>query len=100
LKDFSGTSCKVCASTAADIDESYAGGGRMEGGEATLVSALSPPPDARNLVAVATTFTEAAATVVRADGTREPRDATPETRIDFVMVHENSHWALREIGTP
>ncbi len=100
LKTFSGSACKVCASTASDIDSNYADGGHMEGGEATVLSVLSPPPDSRNLVAVATTFTEAAATVVRANGSREPRNATPETRIDFVMVHEGGQWALREIGTP
>lgn len=100
LKDLSGQSCQVCAGTAADIDANYANGSHMEGGEARLLSSLSPPPDARNLVAVAATFTEDPATVVSADGSREPRNATPETRVDFVMVYEEGRWALREIGTP
>ena len=99
LAAVSGQDCQVCRSTIESIDSDYAAGGQVQGGEAAVVSLLSPPPDARNLVAVGTTFTEAESTVTTSAGATETRSATPETTVDFVLVYEDDAWVLRGIGT-
>lgn len=91
--------CKVCSGTISDINEIYGAGGRLEGAEMVPSRVLSPPPDARNLVAVGVTFTEAASIRVNADGSRTEEPATAETEVGFVLVHENGAWQLRGIGT-
>lgn len=100
LRDLSGSTCKVCDGTAADIDAVYESDGLIVGGEVVPSDMRSPAPDARNLVVVNVTFSEEPEQHSYSDGRTEQVEGTTATNVGFVLVHEGGAWALREIGTP
>lgn len=90
--------CSACLALIAEIEDVYRDGGRFQGVDAVITSAVAPPPDEQGTI-VSIVMSESASAVVQADGSIESETAaTQDVGISVFTLRTPQGWRIFEIS--
>jgi len=91
--------CESCSNTVATIDDQYSNGGRIEGGQITVVGAESPAPEPNRPVLVTTVYSQAPLASVTAGGETSTESPAEENEtVGFFIEWSDDAWTAVGIG--